>query len=117
MMNLTNVFISIIIMSVITFFTRAFPFIFFRKIKPPKILLFIEKYIPPMVMVILVLYCLKDVKWTNLPYGIPELISIALVCILHTWKKNPLLSIFGGTIFYMIIIQTDLFSKILKFFG
>lgn len=92
MMSLTNVFFSIIIMSLITLFTRAFPFLFFRNRKPPAIIVFIEKYIPPMIMVILVLYCLKDIKWLKNPYGLPEIISILLVFILHIWKKNPLIS-------------------------
>ena len=114
MMKLTDVIISIIIMSIITFLTRAFPFIFFSKRKPPEIIIFIEKYIPPMVMVILVLYCLKDIAWSKAPFGMPEIISIFMVSILHLWKNNPLLSIFGGTIFYMVLIQSNIIGIILK---
>jgi branched-subunit amino acid transport protein AzlD len=114
MMNINNVIISIFIMSGITFFTRAFPFIFFRKRNPPEIIIFIEKYIPPMVMLILVIYCLKDVKWYVLPFGIPEAVSVMVIVVLHLWRKNALISIFGGTILYMIMIQTGIASNLFK---
>ena len=96
---------SIAIMAGVTFFTRAFPFIFFSRRKVPPLLQFAESYIPPMIMVILVIYCLKDIHWTTAPHGLPEIISSILVAALHLWKRNPLLSIFGGTIFYMILVQ------------
>jgi Predicted branched-chain amino acid permeases (azaleucine resistance) len=83
--------------------TRAFPFVLFSRRDPPRIIIFIEKYIPPMVMAILVVYCLKDVKFTSQPWGVPSLAALALTVILHLWKRNPMISIFGGTILYMIL--------------
>jgi branched-subunit amino acid transport protein AzlD len=71
---------------------------------------YLEEVIPPMVMVILVLYCLKDVKWGLFPNGIPELLGIGLVAGLHLWKGNALVSIFGGTAFYMVLVQSGVFS-------
>ncbi len=111
-MPLSHVFIAIFIIAAVTFFTRVFPFIFFSRRKPPKILDFVQQYIPPMVMVILVIYSLKDTKWTSAPFGLPEVISLLFVTIIHLWKGNPLFSIFGGTILYMVLIQTNILGAL-----
>jgi branched-subunit amino acid transport protein AzlD len=113
-MSLENVMISIFIMAAITFFTRAFPFIFFKNRNPPEIIMFVEKYIPPMIMVILVIYCLKDIKFTSVPFGIPEALSIAFVTVMHVWKRNPLISILGGTALYMTLTQSNIIVNILE---
>ena len=54
---------------------------------------------------LLVVYCLKDAVFTSW-HGLPELIAIVFIVALHKWKKNTLLSIAGGTILYMILVQT-----------
>lgn len=102
-MPLSKVFPAIIMVSLITFLTRAFSFILYSRRKPPEYILFIEKYIPPMVMVILVFYSLSAVNYTASPHGIPEIVSVIFVFIVHTALNNPLYSIFGGTILYMIL--------------
>ena len=53
----------------------------------------------------LVVYCLKNTKILGAPYGIPELISVVTVAVLHIWKRNNLLSIGIGTVLYMFLIQ------------
>ena len=53
----------------------------------------------------ILVYCLKNVSLIAAPHGIPELLAIAAVVGLHLWKKNTLLSIFGGTAIYMILVQ------------
>lgn len=113
-MSLENAIIAIIIMSLITFFTRATPFIFFKDKNPPELIQYIQQYIPPMIMVILVIYCLKDIRFFSKPYGIPEMVAILFIVIMHVWKKNPLLSILGGTIIYMVLIQTDILAQLFR---
>ena len=61
--------------------------------------------LPAAVFGLLVVYCLKDVRLFAGSHGIPELISIALVIGLHLWKKQMLVSIAGGTICYMLLVQ------------
>ena len=61
---------------------------------PPEIVRFIEQYIPPMVMVILVIYSFRLVDWLRVPHGIPETLGAVLTVVLHLWKGNALLSIF-----------------------
>lgn len=65
-----------------------------------------------MILLLLVIYCLKDVQWFSAPYGIPELFTIGIVAGLHFWKRNAMLSIFTGTALYMILVQLNVFSFI-----
>lgn len=103
--------IAIIAIALVIFLERAFPFILFSRKNPPAFINFIEKFIPPMVMICLVLYCLKDMTFTteeatiNLAGFIPSIAGVGSTIILHLWKKNSLISIFGGTLIYMILLK------------
>ena len=48
---------------------------------------------------------LKDVPEST-HFGLPELIAILFIVVLHKWKKSTLLSIGGGTVLYMVLVQT-----------
>lgn len=90
----------------VTALTRFLPFwVFGEKRKTPEIITYLGKVLPCAIIGMLVVYCLKDVSILDSPHGIPELIAGALVVILHLWKRNTLLSIAGGTVCYMILIQ------------
>ena len=89
-----------------TVFTRFLPFLIFRADKPePKYIRYLGKALPAAIFGMLVVYCLKNVSFVTGNHGIPELISIVLVVALHLWKRNMLLSIGGGTICYMMLVQ------------
>lgn len=86
--------------------TRWIPFLLFPENKqPPAAITYLSHVLPPAMMGLLVIYCLKDVSLFAKPYGIPEAASILLTVLLHRWKGNVLLSIAGGTILYMIFVQ------------
>lgn len=86
--------------------TRWLPFWLFPENKqPPVIVTYLGRVLPAAMMGLLVVYCLKGVDWLAAPHGAPELISIAAVVILHRWKDNVLLSIAGGTVLYMFLMQ------------
>lgn len=104
-MNSYEIYIAIAVMAVVNFFTRVFPFLFFRKIDLPPYIIFIEKYFPSVIMTILIVYTLKDINFDMLPYGIKEISGILFTAILHLTLKNYLISIFAGTIFYMGLVQ------------
>ena len=53
----------------------------------------------------LVIYCLRNVSLLSGSHGLPELIGIAVTVGLHLWKRQMLLSIAGGTICYMLLVQ------------
>ncbi len=110
MTDTLQILVTIAAVSLATFATRALPFMYFGSREPPVMLLTIEKNLPPMILLLLVIYCLKDVQWLAVPYGIPELFSIGIVAGLHFWKRNAMLSIFIGTLLYMVLVQCNLFS-------
>lgn len=107
-MQLTNIqtFITILAVALGTILTRLLPFILFpEKKQAPKIVTYLSKVLPAAMMGLLVVYCLKNVTVTSMPYGIPELIAIAVIVVLHKWKNNVLISIVGGTVVYMVLVQ------------
>ena len=86
--------------------TRWLPFWLFPENKqPPAWVTDLGRILPAATMGLLVVYCLKGVVWTAPPHGAPELLAILAVAVLHRWKGNVLLSIAGGTAFYMILVQ------------
>lgn len=100
-----EIYIAIVIMAVVNYFTRVFPFLFFRKSELPWYILFIEKYFPAVIMTILIFYSIKEVDFLTFPFGLKEIGAIFFTAILHISMKNYLISIFLGTIFYMILVQ------------
>ena len=89
-----------------TAMTRFLPFLVFPGDKPvPKYIQYLGRVLPSAVFGLLVIYCLRDVNILSGSHGIPELISIAAVAGLHLWKRQMLLSIAGGTICYMLLVQ------------
>lgn len=89
-----------------TMATRFLPFLVFPKSKtPPKFVQYLGKVLPCAAIGLLVVYCFKDVASSG-TYGIPEILSVLLIIVLHKWKKNTLLSIGGGTALYMLLVQT-----------
>ncbi len=100
------VFRTIMVAAVITFATRVFPFALFgRGDEPPQIVKYLGKMLPAAVMSVLIIYCVRSVDLSSWAHVLPQLISIALVVALHLWKRNNLISIGGGTLCYMLLIQ------------
>ena len=93
------------VMAAVTFLLRALPFLVFHKETPPYIS-FRGKVLPPAIIGMLVIYCLKDVDIFRAPYGLPELIAGLSVVGLQAWKRNSLVSILAGTVIYMVLIRT-----------
>jgi branched-subunit amino acid transport protein AzlD len=86
--------------------TRFTPFLLFPEIKePPKVITYLGRVLPPAMMGLLVVYCLRNVSLQSAAHGIPELISILVIAALQQWKNNVLLSIGAGTILYMFFVQ------------
>lgn len=101
-----ELWITIGILALGTLITRALPFILFPDNKDlPPYIKYLSNILPFTIMGLLVVYCLKDVPILSYPHGVPELISIIIIALLHLWKKNSLISITGGTIVYMFLVQ------------
>lgn len=103
MISIKAAIIASLLSGAIIFLERFFPFALFSKKNPPKILSFIERYLPAMVIAVLIVYCLKDIQFTSAPFGAPYFIAIAVTIVLHLWLKNSMVSIFGSTIVFMIL--------------
>ena len=105
-MTLTQQIITIGMVVLGAMITRFLPFIVFPAGKPtPKYIEYLGKVLPGAVFGMLVVYCLKNVSILGGTHGIPEAISIILVICLHLYKRQMLLSIAGGTICYMLLVQ------------
>ena len=88
-----------------TMTTRFLPFLLFPEGKqPPPFVRYLGTVLPAAVMGLLVIFCLKDAVFTAW-HGLPEILAILAVALLHRWKKNIFLSIAGGTILYMVLVQ------------
>lgn len=89
-----------------TMITRALPFLLFPEKKSiPKYIKYLGEVLPFTIIGMLVIYCLKDVSFIEGNHAIPELISIAVIVILHLWRKNSFLSIGCGSLLYMLLVQ------------
>ncbi|MBT1160860.1 branched-chain amino acid transporter permease [Bifidobacterium sp. SO1] len=98
---------TIAVVALGTMLTRFVPFLLFPESKePPRFVRYLGKVLPYAMTGLLVVYSLKDVSLTSGGHGIPEAISMLAIIGLHAWKKNMLLSIAGGTILYMVLVQT-----------
>lgn len=105
-MTLTEQIITVGMVILGTMLTRFLPFFLFPAGKPtPKFVQYLGKVLPAAVFGLLVVYSLKHVSLFSGSHGIPELISIVMVVVLHLWKRQMLISIAGGTVCYMLLVQ------------
>ena len=85
--------------------TRFIPFVLFSGRETPKYIQYLGKALPGAIFGMLVVYCLKNVQLLGGSHGIPELIGILVTALLHFWKRQMLLSVAGGTVCYMLLVQ------------
>lgn len=89
-----------------TYFTRGLPFLLFGgKKEIPAPIQYLGKVLPTAMMAVLVVYCLKGLPFGGGADALYQLIGLAAVAALHFWKHNTILSIFGGTLIYMLLIR------------
>lgn len=100
-----NSAILIAAMSIVTVLIRFLPFWIFKN-HTPRYISYLGRVLPPAIIGMLVVYCLKDIHVTVQPFGLPELIATGCVIAVQTWKRNALFSILSGTIIYMVLIRT-----------
>ena len=99
-----NSVILVAAMALVTMALRFLPFLVFRKTTPPYVA-YLGRVLPAALIGMLVVYCLKDVRFSSAPHGLPELLAGAAVVLLQAWKRNSLLSILAGTLLYMLLTQ------------
>ena len=80
--------ITILLCALGTMLTRFLPFLVFSPKKPtPKYIQYLGSALPGAIFGMLVVYCLRNVD------------------ALHLWKRQMLVSIAGGTVCYMLLVQ------------
>jgi branched-subunit amino acid transport protein AzlD len=105
MMNGYEALVATIMVALLTFGTRLVPFVLPRRESFPSLVEYFEGTVPGFSLVLLALYCLRDARWLAPPYGLPEIIGVTVVVILHLAKKNTLLSIVSGTVVYVLLVN------------
>lgn len=104
-MSITQQIITIAVVVLGTMTTRFLPFLIFPEGRtPPKFITYLGTVLPYAVIGLLVVFGLKDSVFTSW-HGLPEAIAAVLIFVLHKWKHNILLSIAGGTVLYMLLVQ------------
>ena len=92
------------VMSIGTILLRGLPFVIFRR-HTPSYIVYLGRVLPPALIGMLVVYCMKDLNFSATPYGLPELIAALCVVGLQLWKRSSIVSILGGTAIYMLLVQ------------
>lgn len=104
-LSTTQSILIIAVCALCTFAERALPFLLFRGKEVPEIVRYLGRVLPMAIMATLVMYCLKGITFSSVAGFSPPLIASALTALLHIWKRNTMLSIFGGTVCYMLLVQ------------
>lgn len=105
-MTLAQEIITIAMCVLGTMLTRFLPFVVFRPSHPtPNYVQYLGRLLPGAIFAMLVIYCLRNISLFTGSHGLPELIAIGVTLGLHLWKKQMLLSIAGGTVCYMLLVQ------------
>ncbi len=105
-MTVTQQIITIALCVLGTMLTRFLPFFIFNESRgTPSYIQYLGKVLPGAIFSMLIVYCFRNVSFLQYSYGLPELLSVSAVIILHCYKRNMLLSIAGGTICYMLLVQ------------
>ena len=98
--------LSIAVMAGVTFLTRALPFLLFdRGEKPPRVVLYLGRVLPPAIIAMLIVYCVRGVTFAAPAGWVPTLLAGLAAVLLHLWKGHDLISIFGATGLYMVLVQ------------
>ena len=94
------------VIALVTAALRFLPFLVFSDAgKTPKLIENLGRVLPFAIMGMLVVYCLKEIDFSSAANYMPQLIACAIVTGLHVWKRNTLISIVGGTVCYMLLVQ------------
>ena len=96
---------AVFLIGLIIFSERLFPFVVFSKKKPGRLFYIFERYIPPVVMLGLLIYSIRGTRFSSIILWLPQIAALLFTISTYLWKKNSLVSIFGGTAVYMILLR------------
>lgn len=103
-MNNIYVIMVIAVMAVVTISLRFLPFIVFDHGEQlPGWISYLGRVLPPAIMSMLLVYCVRNINLLEGNHGFPELVCVGVAMFIHHWKRNTLLSIGASTLLYMMI--------------
>lgn len=100
-----QILIACIVMGVINLIIRLAPFAIFNGKETPKVIVWLGEYLPYAVIGMLLVYCFRNVTFTSWGGFLPELIAGIVVAVSYLWKRNSLISVVGGTLCYVLLVQ------------
>ncbi len=95
----------ILVAAAVTWLTRALPFLVFGRRELPETVRYLGRVLPQAIMVILVVYCLRNTDVAGPSHGIPELAACLTVFGVQVLGKNMYASILTGTVCYMVLLR------------
>lgn len=105
-MTSTQMVVTVAVAVAGTVATRFLPYLLFSEGRPvPETVRYLGHVLPPAVFGLLVVYCLRNVSLAAWPFGIPEVVSLAVVAALYAWRRDMLVPMVGGTAVYMLLIR------------
>ena len=101
----THELLIVAVCSIVTIVLRFLPFVVFRKGQLPKAVVYLGKVLPSAIMAMLVIFCYRNYDFTVVSDFLPAVIAGVSTVLLYVWKRNTMISIFGGTVLYMLFVQ------------
>ncbi|MFI1198012.1 branched-chain amino acid transporter permease [Streptomyces sp. NPDC020883] len=96
---------AVALSATVTWGLRALPFAALAPLRASRTVQYLSRGMPAGVMVILLVYCLRDLPLTE-PRALAPLAALAVTVGLHLWRRNALLSILGGTTVHVVLAST-----------
>ncbi|GAD19780.1 branched-chain amino acid transporter permease [Helicobacter fennelliae] len=106
-------FLIVIVVIVATVLTRFLPFWIFSQDKIPQSLLQLGKILPPALIGMLIVYCLKDMDLEHAPFGLNEILGVIITALLYIFTRFGVLAVIGGTLGYMFLVQSHILSHVI----
>lgn len=103
-MSAPQILATLLVVFAVTYLLRLAPFVALRRLGESPLVAFLGRTMPLGVMLVLVVYTLREVDLTAAPFGLPELAGVGVTAGLHLWRRNALLSIVGGTLAYVAVL-------------
>ncbi|WP_406364152.1 branched-chain amino acid transporter permease [Streptomyces sp. NBC_01579] len=89
----------------VTWALRALPFAALAPLRASGTVRYLSTRMPAGIMVILLVYCLRDLPLTE-SHALAPLAALGVTLGLHLWRRNALLSILGGTTVHVALAST-----------
>jgi branched-subunit amino acid transport protein AzlD len=99
---------AVVVSAAVTWGLRALPFAALSGLRASRTVDYLSTRMPAGVMVILLVYCLRDVPQAAPAQMASPLLALAVTIGLHLWRRNALLSILGGTAVHVALVSTVL---------